>query len=158
MLFTLLQAAPAGQPGGMSQLLPLMLIMVVFFFFMIWPQMRKQKKAKAYLAELKKGDHVVTTGGFHAKISQITDTHFILELEEGKIKALKGFVDYVKRISKMINKKAFLKNKVSNRFTPTIGFSDDDLRNLEKVKGHFEKDPENIIKTISTHGGIKKPY
>jgi preprotein translocase subunit YajC len=92
MLFTLLQAAPAGQPGGMSQLLPLMLIMVVFFFFMIWPQMRKQKKAKAYLAELKKGDHVVTTGGFHAKISQITDTHFILELEEGKIKAEKAAV------------------------------------------------------------------
>lgn len=78
--------------------------------------------------------------------------------EEGKIKALKEFVEYVKRISKMINKRAFLKNKVSNRFTPTIGFSDDDLRNLEKVKGHFEKDPENIIKTISTHGGIKKPY
>jgi preprotein translocase subunit YajC len=92
MLFTLLQAAPAGQPGGMSQLLPLMLIMVVFFFFMIWPQMRKQKKAKAYLAELKKGDHVVTTGGFHAKISQITDTHFILELEEGKIKAEKAAI------------------------------------------------------------------
>ena len=92
MLFTLLQAAPAGQPGGMGQLLPLMLIMVVFFFFMIWPQMRKQKKAKAYLSELKKGDHVVTTGGFHAKISQITDTHFILELEEGKIKAEKAAV------------------------------------------------------------------
>jgi preprotein translocase subunit YajC len=92
MLFTLLQAAPAGQPGGMGQLLPLMLIMVVFFFFMIWPQMRKQKKAKAYLAELKKGDHVVTTGGFHAKISQITDTHFILELEEGKIKAEKAAI------------------------------------------------------------------
>ena len=92
MLFTLLQAAPAGQPGGMSQLLPLMLIMVVFFFFMIWPQMRKQKKAKAYLAELKKGDHVGTTGGFHAKISQITDTHFILELEEGKIKAEKAAI------------------------------------------------------------------
>jgi preprotein translocase subunit YajC len=92
MLFTLLQAAPAGQPGGMGQLLPLMLIMVVFFFFMIWPQMRKQKKAKAYLAELKKGDYVVTTGGFHAKISQITDTHFILELEEGKIKAEKAAV------------------------------------------------------------------
>jgi len=91
MLITLLQSAAAG-PGGMSQFLPLMLIMVVFFFFMIWPQMRKQKKAKAYLAELKKGDHVVTTGGFHAKISQITDTYFILELEEGKIKAEKAAV------------------------------------------------------------------
>ncbi len=92
MLFTLLQTGSAGQPGGLGQMLPLLLIMVVFFFFMIWPQMRKQKKAKAYLAELKKGDHVVTTGGFHAKIAQITDTHFILELEEGKIKAEKAAV------------------------------------------------------------------
>lgn len=92
MLFTLLQNGAAAQPGGMNQFLPLLLIMVVFFFFMIWPQMRKQKKAKAYLAELKKGDHVVTTGGFHAKISQITDTHFILELEEGKVKAEKAAI------------------------------------------------------------------
>jgi preprotein translocase subunit YajC len=92
MLFNLLQTSAPGQSGGLGQFLPLMLIMVVFFFFMIWPQMRKQKKAKAYLAELKKGDHVVTTGGFHAKIAQITDTHFILELEEGKIKAEKAAV------------------------------------------------------------------
>jgi preprotein translocase subunit YajC len=92
MLSILLQASATGQSGGLGQFLPLMLIMVVFFFFMIWPQMRKQKKAKAYLAELKKGDHVVTTGGFHAKIAQITDTHFILDLEEGKIKAEKAAV------------------------------------------------------------------
>jgi len=90
MLFQLLQTPTAGQPFG--GILPMLLIMVVFFFFMIWPQMRKQKKAKAYLSVLKKGDHVVTTGGFHAKISQITDTHFILELEEGKIKAEKTAV------------------------------------------------------------------
>ena len=92
MLSILLQASAPGQSGGLGQFLPLMLIMVVFFFFMIWPQMRKQKKAKAYLAELKMGDHVVTTGGFHAKIAQITDTHFILDLEEGKIKAEKAAV------------------------------------------------------------------
>ena len=46
----------------------------------------------------------------------------------------------------------------TNHFVPQIGFSDDDLRNLEKVKSHFGDDPENIIKTISTHGGTKKPY
>jgi preprotein translocase subunit YajC len=92
MLLILLEASAPAQPGGLGQFLPLMLIMVVFFFFMIWPQMRKQKKAKAYLAELKKGDNVVTTGGFHAKIAQITDTHFILDLEEGKIKAEKAAV------------------------------------------------------------------
>lgn len=78
--------------------------------------------------------------------------------EEGKIKALKDFVNYVKSVSKYINKKAYLKNKVTNRFLPTIGFSDDDLRNVEKVKSHFEKEPDNIIKTYSTAGGIKKPY
>ncbi|MBM3920111.1 MAG: preprotein translocase subunit YajC [Sphingomonadales bacterium] len=89
MFIQLLQTGNAGQSFG---ILPMLLIMVVFFFFMIWPQMRKQKKAKAYLAELKKGDHVVTTGGFHAKISQIADTHFILEIEEGKIKAEKAAV------------------------------------------------------------------
>ena len=61
-------------------------------------------------------------------------------------------------MSKFLKKKAYLKNEISNNFVPQIGFSDDDLRNLEKVKSHFGDDPENIIKTISTHGGTKKPY
>jgi hypothetical protein len=78
--------------------------------------------------------------------------------EEGKIKALNEFVSYVKRISKHLQKKAYFKNIVTNNFLPTIGFSDDDLRNLEKVKSHFENKPDNIIKTISTAGGVKKPY
>ena len=78
--------------------------------------------------------------------------------EEGKIKALKEFVDYVRNVSKDIRKKAYLKNKITNNFIPTIGFSDDDIRNVEKVKSHFEKEPDNIIKTYSTAGGVKKLY
>ena len=78
--------------------------------------------------------------------------------EEGKIKALKEFVQYIKEVSTQIKKKAYLKNKITNNFLPTIGFSDDDLRNVEKVKSHFEKEPDNIIKTYSTAGGIKKEY
>lgn len=78
--------------------------------------------------------------------------------EEGKVKALKEFVTYVKKVSNRIQKKAFLKNKITNRFLPTIGFSDDDVRNLEKIKSAFEKRKGNIIKTYSTAGGIKKPY
>ena len=65
---------------------------------------------------------------------------------------------YVKDISNRIQKKAFLKNKINNYFVPKIGFSDDDLKNVEVVKKHFEQDPENIIKTYSTAGGIKKEY
>jgi hypothetical protein len=78
--------------------------------------------------------------------------------EEGKIRALENFVNYIRKVSKYINKKAYLKNKITNNFLPTIGFSDDDLRNVEKVKSHFKDKPDNIIKTYSTSGGVKKLY
>ena len=80
------------------------------------------------------------------------------EVEPLKIEALKEFVKYVKEMSQHIQKKAFLKNKISNYFVPKVGFSDDDLKNVESVKKHFEDDPENIITTYSTKGGIKKEY
>ena len=76
--------------------------------------------------------------------------------EQGKINALREFIDYVKRMGSELHKKAFLKNKVSNKFNPLVGFSDDDLKNLEKIKGNLGKTPE--LKMYSTHGGIKKPY
>ena len=76
--------------------------------------------------------------------------------EEGKVKALNDFINHIKNVSRNIKKKAFLKNKISNNFTPTIGFSDDDIKNVEAIKKHFKDEP--MIKTYSTAGGIKKPY
>lgn len=76
--------------------------------------------------------------------------------EEGKVKALKDFIDHIKKVSKVIRKKAFFKNKVSNNFTPTIGFSDDDIKNVEVIKKRFKDEP--MIKTYSTATGIKEPY
>ena len=80
--------------------------------------------------------------------------------EEGKIKAMKEFVSYIKEISNTIGKKAFLKNDVSNNFIPepTLGFSDDDIRNAESMKKHFENEPDNILQTYLTAGGIKRKY
>ena len=78
--------------------------------------------------------------------------------EEGKIKALKEFVAYVKNLSKYIGKKAFLKNDVRNNFIPSIGFSDDDIRNVQHVSKHFKDDPENILKVYSTAGGKKSRF
>ena len=78
--------------------------------------------------------------------------------EEGKISAMKEFISYVKDMAKHLHKNAYLKNKVSNNFIPTLGFSDDDIRNVEKMKKHFEKEPENILKTYLTAGGKKKLY
>lgn len=88
MINTIILAASAG---GMNPIV-LILLMVVFFFFMIWPQMRKQKKAKAYMSQIKKGDNIVTTGGIHGKIVTVNDTYFIIEVEEGRLKIEKGAI------------------------------------------------------------------
>jgi hypothetical protein len=78
--------------------------------------------------------------------------------EELKVKALEEFVSYVKDLSSKLNKKAFLKNKVTNNFVPTIGFSDDDLKNVEAIKKHFGEKPDNIIQPYLTSGGKKVKY
>lgn len=63
--------------------LPMILIIVVFYFFMIRPQMQKAKDHKKYVQELKKGDRVITSSGIHGKISEVNDTTFLIEVESG---------------------------------------------------------------------------
>ena len=77
----LLQAASGG--FGTSQLIMLGLIALVFYFFMIRPQVKKQKDQKKYVSELKKGDKIVTTAGMHGKIAEINDSTVLLETEGG---------------------------------------------------------------------------
>ena len=79
--------------------------------------------------------------------------------EEAKVRAMDDFVDYIKGMAAILNKRAWLKNDVSNKFIPSmpsIGFSDDDPRNIEVMKKHFKNKPDNIVKTYSTAGGTKK--
>jgi hypothetical protein len=74
--------------------------------------------------------------------------------EEGKVKAMEEFINYVKRLSLKLQKKEYqFVNDVSNKFnpiTPMVGFSDDDVRNVEVMKKHFEKKPDNILRTYHT--------
>jgi hypothetical protein len=78
--------------------------------------------------------------------------------EEGKIKAMRNFIVYCKEMAQEIGEKAFFKNDiVNNEIEPIIGFSDDDERNIEKMKGFLEKEYEkNPVKTYLTKGGNKK--
>ena len=78
--------------------------------------------------------------------------------EEAKVDAMREFVTYVKQLSEELHQRARIKNLVMNRFLPTIGFSDDDLRNVELMKKKFEQEPDNILQTYLTKGGIKKKY
>ena len=63
------------QPGGWESFLPMILILVVFYFFMIRPQMKRAKEHKALLDGLQKGDEVVTQGGLIGKVSKVDDNY-----------------------------------------------------------------------------------
>ncbi len=81
LLSIFLQAAAGGQNPLMS-FLPIVLIIVVFYFFMIRPQMKRQKELTKFRNDLKKGDKIVTTGGIYGKIDEIGDTTIIIEVED----------------------------------------------------------------------------
>ncbi|MCF8257441.1 MAG: preprotein translocase subunit YajC [Flavobacteriales bacterium] len=70
--------------GNYSTLLMFGLMFVVFYFFMIRPQMKKAKDEKKFREELAKGDRVVTIGGIHGKIAEIKETTLIIEVGEGQ--------------------------------------------------------------------------
>jgi preprotein translocase subunit YajC len=82
--FILLMGQPAGGTAGQGNalvtFLPLLLVFVVFYFFMIRPQMKKQKEMTNYRNSLKKGDKVVTTGGIYGKIYEVKDNYVMLEV------------------------------------------------------------------------------
>ena len=65
----------------LSQFGPLILIAVVFYFFLIRPQMKKAKEAKTFREAMKKGDKVVTIGGIHGKILELKETTILIECE-----------------------------------------------------------------------------
>ena len=78
----LLQAAAGG--GGLSTLLMLAGMFGIMYLFMIRPQMKRQKEAKAFRDAVKKGDQVVTIGGLHGKVVSVSEKTVVLDFESGK--------------------------------------------------------------------------
>ncbi len=81
MLLTVILQAGGNQL--FSTIVPMVLIMVVFYFFMIRPQMKKAKDHKKLVEELKIGDKIITTAGIHGKIVGSNETTFLIEVEGG---------------------------------------------------------------------------
>jgi preprotein translocase subunit YajC len=88
-----LLAQAASQPGGITLFLPLILIMVIFYFLMIMPAQRRQKKINEMLKNLKNGDKVVTTGGIYGTIVGLEDDAIQLRIaEQVKIKVSRNAI------------------------------------------------------------------
>jgi len=78
--------AQTGQGTGAanpltSMLIPMLVIIVIFYFFMIRPQVKRQKELKTFRDSLSKGDKVVTTGGIYGKIVEIKENAIIMEVD-----------------------------------------------------------------------------
>lgn len=88
------QGAGGGGLGGMEQLLPLVLIFVVFYFLLIRPQQKKAKVHREMLGNLRRGDRIVTNGGLVGTITRVpNETELIVEVADGvKVRVLRGMI------------------------------------------------------------------
>jgi preprotein translocase subunit YajC len=77
------QAAGGSTPNAFVQLLPLVLIFVVFYFLLIRPQAKRAKEHKAMVAALAAGDEVVTSGGMLGKVTEMGDQFLTVEIADG---------------------------------------------------------------------------
>ncbi len=70
-----------------ASFIPLLVMVVVFYFILIRPQKKKEKQLKEMLAALRVGDEVASIGGIHGKIARIKDDIFVLETGIGSMKS-----------------------------------------------------------------------
>lgn len=93
MNYLLMAPQQGTEANPLTAFLPLILIMVVFYFFMIRPQVKRQKELRKFRESLAKGDKVVTTGGIYGKVLEIKDTYVLLQIDDNvKIRVDKSAV------------------------------------------------------------------
>lgn len=93
MLSMLSAAASADAPPAWLQFLPLVAMGVIFWFLILRPQMRQQKELRTKIAGIKKGDQVLTGGGFLARVIKVDEHYADLELGPNvRVKALKSSI------------------------------------------------------------------
>lgn len=86
------------QGGLVSMLLPLGVFIVIFYFLIIRPQKKRQRKHEDMLASIRNGDMIVTAGGFYGTVRDVKDDSFIVEIADGvKARILKGSIQMKKQ-------------------------------------------------------------
>jgi preprotein translocase subunit YajC len=79
--FLIAMASPQqGAPNPWLQLIPFALILGIFYFVMVLPMRKRQQKVQAFLAALKVGDRIITTGGIYGSITKLNDQSVQLQV------------------------------------------------------------------------------
>ena len=83
----------SNAPSGWMQIIPLILIFVVFWFILIYPQQRRQKQHRKMVESLQKGDKIVTVGGIYGVVTHIGENTIIIKVDDNtKLEITKGAV------------------------------------------------------------------
>lgn len=86
-------AAQAQQGGLMGMLFPLAIFILIFYFFIIRPQRKRDKQQKNMIDSIARGDQIVTVGGFFGTVREVRDDSFQIEIAEGvRVRILKSAV------------------------------------------------------------------
>jgi preprotein translocase subunit YajC len=88
------QGGAGGQgAGGLSGFIPLILMFVIFYFLLIRPQQKKTKEHRAMIANLKKGDRIITSGGLYGRITGMDENTLTVEIaDKVRVKVARGNV------------------------------------------------------------------
>ena len=123
MLVSIAYAQTSQSAGGQSfiiQLLPLILIFVVFYFLLIRPQQKRVKQHREMVTNLKVGNQVITSGGILAKIVKVDDNNYItISISDGvNVKIKRDTITEV--ISENSSRSKFNMRKVNTKFLVTL--------------------------------------
>ncbi|MBA4491975.1 preprotein translocase subunit YajC [Paracoccus sp. S1E-3] len=89
-------AGGAGGAGAIAQFIPLILIFVIMYFLILRPQQKRMKDHRNMVAELKRGDHVVTQGGLIGKVTDVKDDELTVEIAQGvKVRVVRATIAQV---------------------------------------------------------------
>lgn len=98
VFFTLFLQA---QPSPLGSFLPFLLLILVLYFFMIRPQVKRQKEEAKFAESVVKGMRIVTAAGIHGKVQEVGDTYVIIESENSRLKINKNAIS--KELSQVYN-------------------------------------------------------
>ncbi len=94
--------AAAPKSSGWMEFMPFILIFVVFWFLLIRPQRKQQKERERMLSNLKKNDHVLTSGGIYGIVDRIKDNEVILKIDEKndiRVRVARAAVTNIEKVS-----------------------------------------------------------
>jgi preprotein translocase subunit YajC len=96
LYFALAPAGPNGSPSPLSMLIPILGMLLIFYFLLIRPQQKRQKETRKMIAAIKTGDRVLTTAGIYGTVAGIKDNTLILKIADNvKVEILKSAVTAV---------------------------------------------------------------